>query len=312
MADDVVLSLEQLVKTFRVGFRRKRVEAVRGLSFTVRRGEVFGFLGPNGAGKTTTIKMCMDLIRPTSGRVRLFGGAPSHLSSRQGIGYLPEQPYFYDSLRPDELLDFFGKLYGVPKAVRRKRTDELIELVGLSGARDRILRKYSKGMVQRFGIAQALVSDPELVILDEPLTGLDPIGRKEIKEIIVRLHKAGKTVFFSSHILSDVELLCDRIAMIQTGRLLYEGPTQELLKRGKRTVEVVAMAVRPELVESMRAAGRDVDVLGERVKVQCGESESDGVVRALVESGARLESVGAHSETLEEIFVRAAQRGEAL
>lgn len=312
MAEDVVLSLEQLVKTFRVGFQRKRVEAVKGLSFKVRRGEVFGFLGPNGAGKTTTIKMCMDLIRPTSGGARLFGRAPSDLEARKRIGYLPEHPYFYDSLRPDELLDFFGKLYGIPKAVRRKRTDELIELVGLGGARDRVLRKYSKGMVQRFGIAQALISDPELVVLDEPLTGLDPIGRKEIKEIIVSLHKQGKTLFFSSHILSDVELLCDRIAMIQGGRLLYEGPTAELLKRGKRTVEVVAMGAGPAVIDRLRAEGREVEVLGPRLKVQCSEVESSEVVRALVDAGVTLESVGAHSETLEEIFVRAAQRGEAL
>lgn len=312
MAEDIVLSLEQLVKTFRVGFQRKRVEAVKGLSFKVRRGEVFGFLGPNGAGKTTTIKMCMDLIRPTSGGAKLFGKLPGDLDARKRIGYLPEHPYFYDSLRPDELLDFFGKLYGIPRAERRRRAEELIELVGLGGAKDRVLRKYSKGMVQRFGIAQALISDPELVVLDEPLTGLDPIGRKEIKEIIVQLRKQGKTLFFSSHILSDVELLCDRIAIIQNGRLLYEGPTSELLKRGKRTVEVIAMGAGQEVVAALRSAGKNVEVLGERLKIQCVEADSSEIVKALVEAGARLESVGAHSETLEEIFVRAAQRGEAL
>ncbi len=312
MADDVVLSLEQLVKTFRVGFQRKMVEAVRGLSFTVRRGEVFGFLGPNGAGKTTSIKMCMDLIRPTSGRVRVFGLSPDDLDARRKIGYLPEHPYFYDSLRPDELLDFFGKLYGVPKAVRRRRVDDLINMVGLGHARDRTLRKYSKGMVQRFGIAQALISDPELVVLDEPLTGLDPIGRKEVKDIIEKLNREGKTLFFSSHILSDVELLCDRIAMINKGRLLYEGETQELLKRGKRIVEIVALGVSSEVVVRLRADGLEVEEIGERVRIHCAEASSNDVVRGLVTAGAILETVGAHSETLEEIFVRAAQRGEAI
>lgn len=306
-----VLIIEDLHKTFRVGFARKTVNAVKGVSLFVNPGEIFGFLGPNGAGKTTTMKICMDLIRPTSGKVLLFGASPGSMAARKKIGYLPEQPYFYDYLKPGELLDFFGRLYGVPRRLRKKRIDELLELVGLSQARDRTLRKFSKGMLQRAGLAQALIGDPDLVVLDEPLSGLDPIGRKELKDIIVSLRQRGKTVFFSSHILSDIELLCDRIAIIDQGHLQYLGATRDFVHKGLNEVEIVAAAVSPESLEKLRPMVRSVEDFGSRQKFLAERENSAGVVKLLVSSGAQVESVIPRSETLEEIFVRLAREGES-
>jgi ABC-2 type transport system ATP-binding protein len=200
-----------------LGLLRKRVEAVKGISFDVRRGEVFGFLGPNGAGKTTTLKMLMGLVFPTAGRAEIFGLPVPSLAAKRRLGYLPESPYFYDYLTPEEFLDLAGALCYVPRAERRTRAARLMERVGLGHARGRPLRRFSKGMLQRVGIAQALMGDPELVVLDEPMTGLDPLGRKEIRDLILELRREGRTVFYSTHILSDVELTCDRVAMIFSG-----------------------------------------------------------------------------------------------
>jgi ABC-2 type transport system ATP-binding protein len=308
MAEPVMV-VESLKKTFKVGFARKVVDAVRGISFVVEPGEIFGFLGPNGAGKTTTMKMCMDLIRPTSGRVLLFGSPPGSRAARQRIGYLPEQPYFYDYLKPVELLDFFGRLYGVPRGVRRKRIDELIALVGLDHARDRTLRKFSKGMLQRAGLAQALIGDPELVILDEPLSGLDPIGRKELKDIIVSLKQKGKTLFFSSHILADIELLCDRMAIVDKGRLKYFGPTADFVRKGQHEVEIVAMRVNGEVKAAVAAQALSVEDFGDKVKLLATREAVGPIVERLVGSGASVEAVIPRSESLEELFVRTAQEG---
>jgi ABC-2 type transport system ATP-binding protein len=305
-----VLFIEDLRKTFRVGFARKTVNAVKGVSLFVNPGEIFGFLGPNGAGKTTTMKMCMDLIRPTSGRVLLFGSPPGSMAARQRIGYLPEHPYFYDYLKPGELLDFFGRLYGVPRKLRKQRIGELLDLVGLGHVRDRTLRKFSKGMLQRAGLAQALIGDPDLVILDEPLSGLDPIGRKELKDIIIALRRRGKTVFFSSHILSDIELLCDRIAIIDRGHLQYLGGTRDFVHKGQNEVEIVAAAVPPAALDKLRSMVLSTEDFGSRQKFLAGRESSAAVVGLLVESGAQVESVIPRSETLEEIFVRRAREGE--
>lgn len=308
MASGPILEIIGVKKTFRIGFARKVVEAVRGIDFTVQAGEIFGFLGPNGAGKTTTIKMVMDLIRPNHGEIRLFGRKPSHLEARGKVGYLPEQPYFHDYLKPMELLDFFGQLHGLKSSVRRKRAQDLIERVGLGHAADRTLRRYSKGMLQRFGMAQALIADPELVILDEPLGGLDPIGRKELKDIIAELRKAGKTVFFSSHILADIELLCDKIAMVNKGRLIYTGPTRDFLQGGQREVEIVAAGVTPEIRQAIQTLSFAQEDYGERVKILCHTDRADEVVAFLVRGEARVESVVPRSETLEEIFVKTASQ----
>lgn len=310
MADQIMV-VEDLKKTFKVGFARKVVDAVRGVSFTVNRGEIFGFLGPNGAGKTTTMKMCMDLIRPTSGRISLFGHPPGSIEARRRIGYLPEHPYFYDYLKPGELVDFFGQLYGVPRAQRHKRIDELLTLVGLDHARDRTLRKFSKGMLQRAGLAQALIGDPELVVLDEPLSGLDPIGRKELKDIIVALKQRGKTIFFSSHILADIELLCDHMAIVDKGLLKFFGPTSEFVLRGQKEVEVVASNVGAEIKEKVIARALSVEDFGDKLKLLATREETTAIVELLVKDGAMVEAVVPRSESLEEIFVRTAQEGTA-
>jgi ABC-2 type transport system ATP-binding protein len=212
-----------LHKTVAIGFRRRKVEILKGVDLVVHHSEVFGLLGPNGAGKTTTVKVALGLMRPTSGTVQLGVGGLAH------VGYLPENPYFYDYLSGREFLDFCARLFGLDGAVRHERVERLLRDVGLEAAAGVHLRKYSKGMLQRVGIAQALVNDPELVLLDEPMTGLDPVGRVEVRRIIERLHERGKTVMFNSHILSDVHELCSRIAIMRGGRVVWQGAVAEAL-----------------------------------------------------------------------------------
>ena len=223
MTGDAVVCVEGLVKGFRqdLGVRARR--ALDGVSFTVRRGEIFGFVGPNGAGKTTTLKILMGLIRASAGRASVLGHDVRETEYRRQVGFLPEAPYFYDYLTGREFLRFYARLCGVPRAERPARIAQLLDWVGLAHAGDARLRTYSKGMLQRVGIAQALVHDPQVVFLDEPMSGLDPIGRKEIRDLIRRLQTEGKTVFMNTHILSDVEMLCDRVAIIVKGRIRWEG-----------------------------------------------------------------------------------------
>src|SRR3977135_3416175 len=245
-SSDLVVQIEQLSKVFRVGFWGKRVTAVDGLSLEVRRGEIFGFLGPNGAGKTTTLKLLMRLIFPTKGAARILGHPIDDVATRSRIGYLPENPYFYDYLSGRELLEYFGALFGLPAHVSSAKAKELLGVVGLDSDRaNRQLRKYSKGMLQRIGIAQALVNDPEIVFLDEPMSGLDPIGRREVRDLLLSLREKGRTVFFSSHILSDVEALCDRAAILSRGKLHRIGTVQELTGSDDSAFEVVAVGVSP-------------------------------------------------------------------
>ena len=229
MKEEEMIRTEGLQMEFRVGFMRKRVLALKGLTMEVKKGEVFGFLGPNGAGKTTTIKILMGLVYPTGGAAWLMGRPLGDVAVKRNIGFLPEQPYFYDYLTAAEFMDFYGRLFGIRKKERMARADELLDLVGLSGARDLQLRKFSKGMQQRIGIAQALINDPELVVLDEPMSGLDPIGRKQVRDIILGLKAKGKTIFFSTHILPDVEVICDRVGMLVKGELRAMGTVGELL-----------------------------------------------------------------------------------
>ncbi|QQR90693.1 MAG: ABC transporter ATP-binding protein [Myxococcales bacterium] len=229
-----VLDVKNLYKTFHIGFFRKRVEAVRGMSFEVKQGEVLGLLGPNGAGKTTTIKSTLQLIAPSSGEIRLFGQDASNVALRKRIGYLPENPYVYQYLRPMEFLDLCGRLSGMSGKKRTQRAEELIEKVGLTHAMDRFIGKFSKGMLQRIGIAQALLHDPEFLILDEPMSGLDPIGRADVRGIIQEQHQAGKTILFTSHILSDVEALCERVVIMNQGKLAIEGKLKNLLDSEQR------------------------------------------------------------------------------
>ncbi|HJZ88494.1 MAG TPA: ABC transporter ATP-binding protein [Polyangia bacterium] len=288
---DIVLAAEHLSKTFAVGFFRKKVHAVIDVSLEVRRGEIFGFLGPNGAGKTTTIKMLMGLIFPTGGGAHLLGKPVGDLAAKRRMGFLPEAPYFYDYLTAEEFLDLAGALADLSRPERRRRSAALLERVGLADARGRALRKFSKGMLQRIGIAQALIHDPELVVLDEPMTGLDPIGRKEMRDLIVELRQEGKTVFFSTHILSDVELICDRVAILVGGRVRDLGPLEKLLSPRLLATEIVLKA------------GDE-----ERAHTLPGDANVDVFVRDALARGEHLISVTPRRESLEDLFVREAQR----
>ncbi|MDP3091947.1 MAG: ABC transporter ATP-binding protein [Nitrospira sp.] len=306
---DQVVQIVDIRKVFRVGFWGRRVTAVDQLSLDVRRGEVFGFLGPNGAGKTTTLKMLMGLIYPTSGQARIFGHPVGDPAAKAKLGFLPESPYFYDYLTSREFLSFYGHLFGLWGATLDKRVDELLELVGMTHARDLQLCKFSKGMLQRVGIAQALINDPELVVLDEPMSGLDPIGRKEVRDLILRLKESGKTVMFSSHILHDAELLCDRVAMIMKGRLVACGQVSELIEQGAtQEVEMVIDRLSPEGLEHLRVLATKVVLNGERVMVvlsnQRQVDESLEVIRA---AHAKLVSLTPHKASLEDLFIRKAK-----
>jgi ABC-2 type transport system ATP-binding protein len=228
--DAPVLECAGLTKDFTDLWGRPTVRSLDALNMTVRRGEVFGLLGPNGAGKTTTIKLILGLIFPTAGTVRVLGADPRNVEAKRRIGYLPEETYLHKFLNADETLEFYGRLFDLPRDVRRKRTDELIARVGLTHARKRPLKEYSKGMVRRVGLAQCLINDPDFVLLDEPTSGMDPIGSREIKDLILELKRQGKTVLLSSHLLGDVEDVCDRVAMLYRGRLQLEGRVSELLE----------------------------------------------------------------------------------
>ncbi|MFA4910262.1 MAG: ABC transporter ATP-binding protein [Desulfobacteria bacterium] len=225
----MVITTEGLTKEFRVGFRMKRVLALDNLNLKVEEGEIFGYIGPNGAGKTTTLKIIMGLIYPTSGNVQIFGRDIKDINIKMDIGFLPEAPYFYDYLTAREFLDFYSQLFGLGKKERERRIEELLDMVDLRLVKDTQLRKFSRGMLQRIGIAQALINDPKLVVLDEPMSALDPVGRTKIRDVILRLKDEGKTVFFSSHILSDVEMICDRVGLLVNGKLKEIGKLEELL-----------------------------------------------------------------------------------
>ena len=228
---ETVIETIGLTKVFKDFWHRDKVRAVDNLNLTVYSGEIFGLLGPNGSGKTTTIKLMLGLLFPTSGIVRVLGLSPRDSLSKRRIGFLPEESYFYKYLNANETMDFYGRLFELPSGERKRRGEKLLKMLGLSASRTRPVGEYSKGMARRMGLAQALINDPDLVIFDEPTSGLDPIGRREIKDLILELKKRGKTVFLSSHLLADVEDLCDRIAILYGGRLIAGGKVNELLAR---------------------------------------------------------------------------------
>jgi ABC-2 type transport system ATP-binding protein len=300
-----IVQVENLQKIFRVGFWGKRVTAVDDLSLDVRRGEVFGFLGPNGAGKTTTLKILMGLIYPSSGQARLFGRPVADPVAKAKLGFLPESPYFYEYLTSREFLRFYGRLFGLRGGVLEKRADELLDMVGMTHARDLQLRKFSKGMLQRVGIAQALINEPELIVLDEPMSGLDPIGRKEVRDLILRLKECGKTVLFSSHILHDAELLCDRVAMILKGRLVASGRVSDLIGQGTtHSVELVIDHLSPEGLEHLRPLTEKVVAQGDRLlavlKHPRDVEPALNIVRA---AKATLFSLTPQKSSLEDLFI---------
>ena len=298
------IEIEHLTKDFYAGFWRKRpIRALDGLSLRVEAGEIFGFLGPNGAGKTTTLKLLMNLIRPTAGSARILGQPVDSVSMRRNIGYLPENPYFYDHLTPEELLTYIGTLFGIRQPVLRKKILELLETVGLAEARKLQLRKFSKGMVQRVGIAQALINDPEVVFLDEPMSGLDPLGRREVRLVISSLRTRGATVFFSSHILPDVEALCDRVAIMNRGKLLELGALLHILKVKIQGHEIILAHVQPAVLEALRPMCEEITLMSDRVHIRAATSRQAGaIVSQAVSGGAELVSVNPIRASLEEYF----------
>jgi ABC-2 type transport system ATP-binding protein len=308
---EAAIVAEHLSKTFRVGFWGRKVRAVVDLSLEVRRGEIFGLLGPNGAGKTTTIKLLLGFVRPSSGRASVAGVPAGSLAARRRLGYLPENPALYEYLNGVEYLRFAGQLAGLSRGEATRSAGTLLEKVGLAGRADRAIRRFSKGMVQRLGLAQALIGDPEIVILDEPMSGLDPIGRKDVRDLIFSLRTEGRTVLFSTHILSDVEAICDRIGIIAEGRLTDCGTLSSLLKPGVRAVEVVAQKAPPDLVARLAAEGARILERDDGTVLTFGNEESaDLAVRAIVAAGGRLVSLSPHRDTLENLFVQRA-RGAA-
>jgi ABC-2 type transport system ATP-binding protein len=296
-----------LTKDFDVGFlRRRTTRALDDLTLTVETNEIFGFLGPNGAGKTTTLKLLMGLLRPTAGTARVLGESIEHSAARMRIGFLPEQAYFYDYLTALELVAYFGQLSGVPAGDARARAATALERAGLpQAAWKRQLRRFSKGMLQRVGLAQAIVHEPEIVVLDEPMSGLDPIGRRQVRDLILELRDSGTTVFFSSHILSDVEALCDRVAILNTGRLVETGRLSDIRARWSGELEIIATGAPEDASDRLAAYGYSVRQSPGGLHVRLhGEDELDGALARLREVGARVVSVTPTRSSLEELFIR--------
>jgi ABC-2 type transport system ATP-binding protein len=311
MSMSIVVRTDRLTKDFFTGFwRPKPKRALDGLTFEIPAGGVCGLLGPNGAGKSTTLKLLLDLLRPTSGAAELLGRPAGDVQARQRLGFLPEQPTFYDHLTAEELLTYFAGVFGYRGEDRRRRASAVLDRVGLADDRRRPIRQYSKGMVQRVGLAQALVNDPELVILDEPMSGLDPVGRREVREIILELRDEGRTVLFSSHILSDAELLCSRVGILAAGRLVASGSIGELTSGESHGWEIVATQVTADVAEVLaRRLARVTRIADGRYSFHVGaEARPETFVAELSATGAALVSVTPLRTTLEDVFLRALGR----
>ena len=306
MAAIEILGLE---KTYMVGFLRKRPKrALQPLHLKVEEGEIFGFLGPNGAGKTTTLKILMGLVFPTAGSARILGREWTDPEVKAQIGFLPEQPYFYDYLTAHELLDYYGQLSGVPGKDRRHRVEEVLQRVGLTDVKGVQLRKFSKGMLQRAGIAQAILHNPKLVFFDEPMSGLDPLGRREVRDLMEQLKQEGKTVFFSTHILSDAEALCDRVAIIHKGELRGVGAVEDLTSTVQGKVEVIWQGM--QIPASMKALGAECRVTGDTVRAILPENQQDAAIDSLRRERIRLIAITPLRTSLEAYFVEKLQHSE--
>ena len=276
MHSEPVIEIRHLTKVYRDFWGRKKVQALNALSLDVHRGEVFGLLGPNGSGKTTTLKLLLGLLFPTEGEIRILGKPATDVEKNQKIGYLPEESYLYRFLNAEETLDFYGRLFGLPAEERKRRADELIRLVKLDHARRRQLKEYSKGMTRRIGLAQALINDPDIIFLDEPTSGLDPNGRRDVKDLILHLKKQGKTVVMCSHLLAEIEDVCDRVAILFNGELKLLGTVDQLLESQGET-QFRTTAVSPEAIQEIEAV--------------------------LERHGAKLENVSHPKRTLEDLFL---------
>src|SRR5216684_2993820 len=300
------LEIIGLEKTYSVGFWRKRPKrALRPLHLAVEEGEIFGFLGPNGAGKTTTLKLLMGLVFPTSGSARILGLEWTDPSVKAQIGFLPEQPYFYDYLTARELLEYYAQLSGVPAKERRPRVEAVLHRVGLPDVGGVQLRKFSKVMLQRVGIAQAILHEPRVVFFDEPMSGLDPMGRREVRDLMEQLKHEGKTVFFSTHILSDAEALCDRVAIINKGELKGVGAVEDLVSSVQGKVEIIWQGT--QIPTSMKALGAECHVTGDRVRAVLSEADQDAAIETLRRERLRLISVTPVRTSLEDYFMQKLQ-----
>ena len=300
------LSTFALTKDYAVGFWRKRPDrALDQLTLDVAEGEVFGFLGPNGAGKTTTLKLLMQLVFPTSGRAEILGRSLGDLEVKRRIGYLPENPYFYDYLTAEELLVYFAGLFGYTRVDRRARASQLLDDVGIGGERRLQLRKFSKGMLQRVGIAQALINEPELVILDEPMSGLDPLGRRDVRSLILKLRDRGATVFFSSHVLSDAEALCSRVAILSKGRLVSSGRLTDLLAFNAHGWELIVSGLDEGRLDALASSVRRKIQIGPgRYQLELpSDNPPERLLNELTAAGAQLVSLNPIRATLEDVFV---------
>lgn len=302
MSEPLAVCTEQLTKVYRPWLRGRPVVAVDSLTLAVERGIIFGFLGANGAGKTTTIKLLLRLAFPTSGSFWVLQPGLNPGAARARIGYLPENPTFYDHLTPEELLALYGELFAIPKPQLRRRIDELLSMVGLQRWRRVQLRQFSKGMLQRVGVAQALLNDPDLLFLDEPTSGLDPVGRREMRDLLLQLRAVGKTVLLNSHLLSEVEMVCDRVAFLRRGKLVREGTLDQLLQR--QGTEVVATGLPPDFappVPNGYRAARE----GDRLTVLLPDHDLvRPVVQSIFAAGGNLVAVTPKRESLEELFMR--------
>jgi len=298
----VAIEIQNLTKIYSLGFFKQRMKALDNISLTVSEGEIFGFLGPNGAGKTTTLKIMTGLNRSTSGSILLFGQDCKEPTVREVVGYLPEQPYFYDYLTAQEFLGFYGRLFGLRGNVIESRIALLLKMVGMERARDLPLRKFSKGMLQRIGIAQALINEPKLVVFDEPMSGLDPIGRREVRDLILRMREEGKTVFFSSHIISDVEMICDRVAILDRGKIRAEGTIDDLLQKKNMTREIEFAISNPDVLQLLGSLATIITKTPERLLISVSEDHVEQVLDLAKQKGAKLLSLVAHKQSLEELF----------
>jgi ABC-2 type transport system ATP-binding protein len=300
------IHIENLTKDFPIGFWRPRpYRALHDLTLSVEQGETFGFLGPNGAGKTTALKLLVQLIYPTSGRAEILGRPVGDVGVKRRIGYLPESPYFYDYLTAEELLEYFASLLGYDRVERRRRVSRLLDDVGIAGERRLQLRKFSKGMLQRVGIAQAILNDPEVVFLDEPMSGLDPLGRRDVRNLILTLRDRGCTVFFSSHVLADAEALCSRVGILAGGRLVATGSMSDIHAFKARGWELVVGGVTPESLARHKARIHQATrIADEQYTLEIPlEPPPDGLLRDLLADGAHLVSLNPIRETLEDYFV---------
>lgn len=304
-----IVEIDNLKKTYLVGFLRKAVEGARGITFDVRKGEIVGLIGPNGAGKTTTIKCLLGLCAPTSGSAKIRGVDAREPRAREGVGFLPENPYVYPYLTPREFVDLCARLSSMSSRAREEQVPKVLERTGIAWAADRPVHRLSKGMLQRTGLAAALVANPDLLVLDEPMSGLDPLGRREVRDLIFEERARGRTVLFSSHVLSDVETLCDRVVILRAGEVVVAGAVNELVHRSATMTELTLRGVDDDLRSALTARAKLLRHMADEVALEVeGEALVAELVTQALGAGGKLVSAVPRKDSLEDLFVRAALR----